>query len=111
MRTKQDTMPGGLRQERRACCGGISYGKIQPNHREEGIGRDEGNQSGGPGTGGRLPTGRMRWGERRSGAHPGRGLLSGGVRRTGGELDGLGGGGRVGTHAEQHTSGPLRPGV
>lgn len=46
MRTKQDTMPGGLRQERRACCGGISYGKIQPNHREEGIGGDEGNQSG-----------------------------------------------------------------
>lgn len=51
----------------------------------------------------------MRWGERRSGAHPGRGLLSGGVRRTGGELDGLGGGGRVGTHAEQHTSGATAP--
>ena len=77
MRTKQDTMPGGLRQERRACCGGISYGKIQPNHREEGIGRDEGNQSGGPGTGGRLPTGRMRWGERRSGAHPAEGFSQG----------------------------------
>ena len=29
MRTKQDTMPGGLRQERRACCGGISSGQMK----------------------------------------------------------------------------------